>query len=380
MSHMNSVLSRFFLNLPHEEFSSSERIFVQLEQAYWFYEDFYCDHNADLERFTEKEFCHRVFSLVTALQPYLSRFEELYADFQKYLAGVPVCGCILLNEALTHCVVVRSWEGKTYTFPRGKINKAENQLDCAIRETYEETGFDSKELIAAMGNRPPRIETKIRNKNVVFFVVHGVSQNTVLAPRCRKEISEVKFVPITDIANTKKFWSISPLLPRLNATIRTLSRTQTTPGKQTKTRSAKTPNIKTKTSSGKTTVVPAVRAATDPTPRSKQRSKQQSQKKSNWATIDQATFGSPNRRWSAQEMFKIHEQNFGTQPQPVRESKKTLSQAFVVKKKGRQRNGRHNQRDPMQATGNSSDGEKRRTGLGAFRFDRASIMESLLVN
>ena len=83
--------------------------------------DFYCDHNAALERFTEKEFCHRVFSLVAALQPYLPRFEELYADFQTYLAGVPVCGCILFNEAMTHCVVVRSWEGKTYTFPRGKI-------------------------------------------------------------------------------------------------------------------------------------------------------------------------------------------------------------------------------------------------------------------
>jgi len=30
-------------------------------------------------------------------------------------------------------------------FPRGKINKDEKDLDCAIREVYEETGFDIKE-------------------------------------------------------------------------------------------------------------------------------------------------------------------------------------------------------------------------------------------
>jgi mRNA-decapping enzyme subunit 2 len=44
---MDDVHTRFILNLPDEELSSSDRIFFQLEQAWWFYDDFICDANTD---------------------------------------------------------------------------------------------------------------------------------------------------------------------------------------------------------------------------------------------------------------------------------------------------------------------------------------------
>ncbi len=40
---LDDVHTRFILNLPPEELASTNRIFFQLEQAWWFYDDFICD-------------------------------------------------------------------------------------------------------------------------------------------------------------------------------------------------------------------------------------------------------------------------------------------------------------------------------------------------
>jgi mRNA-decapping enzyme subunit 2 len=57
-----------------------------------------------------------------------------------------VCGCIMLNAELTKIVLVRSWQGNSWSFPRGKINQSEAPLDCAVRETLEETGYNPRLL------------------------------------------------------------------------------------------------------------------------------------------------------------------------------------------------------------------------------------------
>jgi hypothetical protein len=38
---LEDVHTRFILNLPDEELQSADRIFFQLEQSWWFYDDFY---------------------------------------------------------------------------------------------------------------------------------------------------------------------------------------------------------------------------------------------------------------------------------------------------------------------------------------------------
>ena len=40
---LDEVHTRFVLNVPQEELGTSERIFFQLEQAWWYYEDLICD-------------------------------------------------------------------------------------------------------------------------------------------------------------------------------------------------------------------------------------------------------------------------------------------------------------------------------------------------
>jgi hypothetical protein len=47
---------RFVVNVPTEELSSFERICFQIEQAYWFYEDFYREKEPSLPHYTLREF------------------------------------------------------------------------------------------------------------------------------------------------------------------------------------------------------------------------------------------------------------------------------------------------------------------------------------
>ena len=47
----DDLSARFIMNCPAEEFQSFERLFFQLEQAHWFYEDFMREQNPSLPGF-----------------------------------------------------------------------------------------------------------------------------------------------------------------------------------------------------------------------------------------------------------------------------------------------------------------------------------------
>lgn len=97
----------------------------------------------------------------------------------------------MLNDAMDEVVLVKGWKkGANWSFPRGKINKDEKDLDCAIREIYEETGFDIKE--AGLVKEEPEmkyIEVSMREQHMRLYVFRGVPMDTYFEPRTRKEIS-----------------------------------------------------------------------------------------------------------------------------------------------------------------------------------------------
>ena len=111
---------------------------MQLQEASWFYTDFYSDRHPSLPKLELKAFCLKFFKFSPFLRPHLSKFDELFSNFWKYLGSVPVCGGAILSECLTQVLLVRSWQSQHWGFPKGKINQGETELDCAIRETMEE--------------------------------------------------------------------------------------------------------------------------------------------------------------------------------------------------------------------------------------------------
>lgn len=45
-------------------------------------------------------------------------------------------------------ILVQSFFAKnSWSFPKGKVNENEDPVKCAIREVYEETGFDCGHLV-----------------------------------------------------------------------------------------------------------------------------------------------------------------------------------------------------------------------------------------
>jgi len=230
---LDDVHSRFILNLPCAELSSSDRIFFQLEQAYWFYEDFYCssEHSA-LPRYKNLHpFAKKMFEFSPLLNPLQDKFNEMWNEFTMYKRQISTYGTILLNENCDKIVLCLDYYGKSWTLPAGKINQSESGIEAAARETYEETGFDPHCTYGL--TREMKAESSISwtplcegeglvytegGKRRTAYVCRGVPDDFPFCPVARKEVSEVSWFEFQNLP--KKNFAIMPFLPKLRRWIR----------------------------------------------------------------------------------------------------------------------------------------------------------------
>ena len=243
---LDDVHTRFVLNLPEEELQSADRIFFQLEQAWWFYDDFYCDSNPDeLVRFSSlKPFAKKMFAFSPLLRPMCDQFESMWAEFMLYKNRISTYGTILLNQDCTKVVLCQTWKGKSWTVPSGKVNQGETGIQAGARETYEETGFDpscsrgltkqmkleaeqaTKQLVTddatpkrVLGWQPLREEDALvyvedgTGKRRTCYVCRGVPENFPFEPVARKEVGQIAWHDLTDLP--KKSHAVIPFLKEL---------------------------------------------------------------------------------------------------------------------------------------------------------------------
>lgn len=112
----------------------------------------------------------------------------------------------MLNHDMDAVVLVKGWKkGANWSFPRGKINKDEPDLDCAVREVYEETGYDIHEAgLVAQDENVKFIEITMREQHMRLYVFRGVLMDTRFEPRTRKEISKIQWYKLSDLPTLKK--------------------------------------------------------------------------------------------------------------------------------------------------------------------------------
>jgi len=198
-----------------------DRLFFQIEEAHWFYEDFYRENCKALPELKFKEFVEKIFTHCPLLAPYRSKVDAHTQSFYQYKSAVPVCGAIILNESLDKVLLVKGWSNKSsWSFPRGKINKDEPALQCAIREVMEETGFDISQHGA---NDRDFIEMVLGEQKIKLFVVTGVSEDTAFVPQTRKEISACEWHTFDKILERSpttqktsgKYWAVIPFVRKL---------------------------------------------------------------------------------------------------------------------------------------------------------------------
>ncbi|PSS33391.1 MRNA-decapping enzyme subunit like [Actinidia chinensis var. chinensis] len=223
---LDDLCSRFVLNVPKEDQQSFERILFLVEYAHWFYEDNSVEENPSLKSFTLKEFTSLMFNSCDVLRPYVAHIDDIFKDFTSYKVRVPVTGAIILDESYERCLLVKGWKGTSWSFPRGKKNKDEEDHTCAIREVLEETGFDVSKLL----NKDEYIEMIFGQQRVRLYIVTGVNDDTAFAPLTKKEISEIawqrldELQPVSDDVisrgmNGLKLYMVAPFLASLKAWI-----------------------------------------------------------------------------------------------------------------------------------------------------------------
>ena len=185
----------FLLNLPASELQSAGRLFMNIEQAHWYYDDHLVDApESGLIKLDLEAFALQLFKFSELLLPLLPNFKAMYQEFDGYRLRVPVYGCVLLNEELTHVVMVRRWKGDKWNFPKGKVNQNEDGAACAAREVNEETGF----LPTGLSYDHSFIEMFHTVQRCELFLHLGVSMDYPFKEFVYKEISEIRFVPIDD--------------------------------------------------------------------------------------------------------------------------------------------------------------------------------------
>ncbi|KAJ1937782.1 mRNA-decapping enzyme subunit 2, partial [Linderina macrospora] len=193
---LDDLASRFIINVPQEELQQVERICFQIEQAHWFYDDFVREKNPSLPSMSLKTFAARMFRHCPLLSQWAHDAETAYQTFLEYKFKVPVCGAIILNEALDKVLLVKGWSSRSsWGFPRGKINKDEPEWQCAQREVIEETGFDI--LPHLVENE--RIEITQAEQKILLYIITGIPEDTEFIPTTRKEISQIQWHHITDL-------------------------------------------------------------------------------------------------------------------------------------------------------------------------------------
>ncbi|KAI9748803.1 MAG: mRNA-decapping enzyme subunit 2 [Lichina confinis] len=204
---LDDLCVRFIINLPQEELTSVERICFHVEEAQWFYEDFVRPLDPALPSMALRAFCLRIFQHC----PLFSDFTQdqhltAFSEFLAYKTRVPVRGAILLNDAMDQVVLVKGWKkAASWSFPRGKINKDERDLDCAVREVDEETGFDVRRAgLVTEESEGSCIDTTMREQNIRMYVFRGVPMDTHFEPKTRKEISKVEWHRLSDLPTLKK--------------------------------------------------------------------------------------------------------------------------------------------------------------------------------
>ncbi len=118
------------------------------------------------------------------------------------------CGCVVFNNGK---VLVEESLNGVYGFPKGHIEPLESEVECAYRETLEETGIHVKVL----SNNRFVISYLVHDnipKDVVYFIANALDDNISIQ---EEEVRSAFWVPIDNVRNTLTYDNLKELWDRI---------------------------------------------------------------------------------------------------------------------------------------------------------------------
>ncbi|PIO69501.1 Dcp2, box A domain protein [Teladorsagia circumcincta] len=192
---------RFLANIPDEEKSDKVRMCFQVELAHWFYIDFYCkqEERKDCAQMGMREFARQIFKHCDELAPYAAHVDQVIDEWRWYKSTVPTYGAILLDETLNHVLLVQGFYASknSWGFPKGKVNEGEEPRSCAVREVFEETGFNFGDHRPRGGEK--KLQKFLNETMVRLYIVPDVPTDFPFAPQTRNEIRKIQWFNVWDL-------------------------------------------------------------------------------------------------------------------------------------------------------------------------------------
>lgn len=188
---LDKIIAKFLIGVNKNVLEDCEKFYFILEEAYWYFIDFYPQHSST--KF--KNFIEKLLERINLKE--MSK-DDLLSKFNKFKFNVQVFGALMLNTDLTHLLLVKGFSPKSkYTFPKGKQNIGETGFECTIREIYEEIGYK----ISKYENT---FFFKIKNERYILFVVENVPIDYKFETKTRNEIKEIKWFSFNEISEKSK--------------------------------------------------------------------------------------------------------------------------------------------------------------------------------
>jgi mRNA-decapping enzyme subunit 2 len=191
---LEDLLVRFVVNASAGDLSTNARVFFLFEEAHWFYLDHCRAINPHLPNLKMKGFCKKLIEVCPIIWKGGDPTEGL-KEFVSYKQSIPVRGAALFNSAMTKILLVQGVESVSWSFPRGKISKDEEDADCAIREVKEEIGLD----ITPYLNKDDYIERTVRGKNYKIYLCRNLPEDFNYEPIVKNEIRSISWMDFKKI-------------------------------------------------------------------------------------------------------------------------------------------------------------------------------------
>lgn len=215
---LTEILNIYPISLSQWRLGYYAPVCEMVQLAHWHYLDNYGTYE-ELKKQKLEDFAYilleKIFSNID-----LINLDNIFAEWHRQRNCMPRSGAILIDESMSKILLVKTFKSESWMFPSGKMEAGELMENCAIREVFEETGFDISNLIDS--NLYIQHKKPIRRK---LYLIKNVPASFRMEPRVNNEIVACEWFNVDNLIAAvahkikkyipKEFRSIAPFLNQI---------------------------------------------------------------------------------------------------------------------------------------------------------------------